>query len=89
MPEQTREEWIDSNWGATPPEPWTIDREMEMPEELRDLSWVGKLQQLRYPEDFDVENDYPDLPGRLAGTAIPKKPAKDTGWRSPRFPKPQ
>lgn len=89
-----REAWIDANWGAAPPVPWTADREMEMPEELRDFSQVD--------EDVAPEDDYPELPGRLRGTAIRKRePAQDdmmatpansgpplaAGWRSPKFSK--
>ena len=83
---KTREAWIDSNWGATPPVPWTIDREMEMPEELQDYSWIDE-------QEVDPENDYPELGGRMVGTAIPKRPkrdepAQDKAWSVPRFNRP-
>lgn len=36
----TRAGYIDVNWGSTPPTPWTVEDEAELPEELQDYSWV-------------------------------------------------
>ena len=38
--EVTRTSYIAANWMGDDPEPWTIEEEMELPEELRDLSQV-------------------------------------------------
>ena len=37
----TREDYIDMAWGNEPPEPWTIEHELELPDELRDLDKVN------------------------------------------------
>jgi len=38
--EVTRENWIDANWGAEIPDPWTAEHEADLPEELQDWSKV-------------------------------------------------
>lgn len=36
----TRAGYIDIAYGTTPPQPWTVEDEAELPEELQDFSWV-------------------------------------------------
>ena len=36
----TRENFIELNWDGEPPDPWTVEAEMEVPEELQDWSWL-------------------------------------------------
>ncbi len=36
----TRSAWLMLNWGSSLPEPWTAEHELELPDELQDMSKV-------------------------------------------------
>jgi len=60
----TREAVIDAEWGSSVPDPWTLEHELELPEEVQDFSWLDKEVEGRPHPGAVNDEDPPEIPGR-------------------------
>ena len=62
----TRQNFIDFNWGGTPPDPWSLEAEAQIPTDLQDWSVFGKKFEDEYygdePSEDADEDDTEDDP---------------------------
>jgi hypothetical protein len=72
----TRDAWISLNWGADAPEPWTAEAEVQLPDELQDLSQVTDEDG---PDDDDDEEDDELLLDAMDAWNEEDHPRKDDG----------
>jgi hypothetical protein len=55
----TRENYIFCNWGTTPPDPWTIDEEDQLPKELQRTD----IFTMNAQNEYVLKDDYNFLTG--------------------------
>jgi len=73
----TREDYIDMAWGNDVPEPWTLEHELELPDELQDFSKVvpdRRAEEEPEPDEPEADADAEDV---------------DKRWTVPRFKPPR
>jgi hypothetical protein len=52
----TRENYIRLNYGAEPPREWTLEHELELPDELQDWTWIEQHYPGFYGKDNNTSN---------------------------------